>query len=279
MSNSIKYFILSSVLHFGFFYLLFLSGNIESHLYMPFNDKEDSSYLLKGGESEIKQFLQIEAQAVSQSELDNQIALLKSAKQEQVKARELERAEHEKSLHKLKQERESLLAKKDNIASQIDKLENEKTKQSQELVNLTNEVDLMAQENDKQRQEQNKLKRQQSFAQSVLKESLYSDGSILRSYRQNLGAHIGSHWKKNQLSTLSEASKCVLEISMLPTRRIENITIKESSGNDFFDSNAIAAVKRAEPFPEMNKLAQDKLPKTILVVFNQDSCDIVESRG
>ena len=274
----IKYFTLSSILHLLLFSFLFFSWGSSTHLFAPFSD-EDNSYLLKAGDSDIQNFVQTEAQSISRLELDKEIAFIQEAKQEQVRARELELAEHKKTIKQLKKNKESLIVQQNGITDEIDKLEQHKLKQSKELASLAQEVDMMVEENQRQRQEQNHLKRQQSFAQSVLKESLHSDGSVLRAYRQSLGAHIGSYWKKNKLSMLSENSQCVLEITMLPTRRIENIAIKESSGNDFFDNNAIAAVRRAEPFPDISKIARDKLPKKILVVFNQDSCDIKESRG
>ena len=48
--------------------------------------------------------------------------------------------------------------------------------------------------------------------------------------------------------------EALLQIQLVPTGAVINVNVIESSGNDAFDRSAVAAVKRAERFPELAEM-------------------------
>lgn len=266
--------LLAHVLFAGmmYFYAYQYSGHI-----LPFSENADISGAYKSEASPVKDFLRTQAQTISQSALNKEIAAIKQAQIDQREAKVKAEKAHQKKLAQLANEQKKLLTHNDKAKKELSDLENHKKTKKKQLKELNQEVAKVTKLNEEQKLEQKKLKREQSFAQNVLKESLYSDGSILRTYRENLGAHISSYWKKSQLSSAHQEAECILEIVLLPTRRIGTVKVKTTSGNAVFDNNAIAAVRRAEPFPQIGQISQDKLPNKIMVVFKQDGCGVVDA--
>jgi len=67
--------------------------------------------------------------------------------------------------------------------------------------------------------------------------------------------------------------KVVLMIQLIPNGQVVDVSIASSSGNDSFDRSAVAAVKKAERFPELQQLPAhvfDEHFRRFKMVFNPE---------
>lgn len=70
-----------------------------------------------------------------------------------------------------------------------------------------------------------------------------------------IGKEIQKHWAKPHSARYGMA--VVLEVSLMPTGHLVNITIAESSGNQEFDKSVIQAAQHASPFKVLTKIKSE----------------------
>lgn len=227
---------------------------------------------------DIKFAIQTQAQTISQETLENEIASIRQARDQLNEQRRQEENAHRQKLSNLKNEQKHIQSKKSDLEGKIGELKRTHKEKTGKVKQLEKTYSDLTADVDKQKKEQKKIEREQSFAQSVLKESLYSDGTLLKRYRENLSAHLSSYWKNSpSVGEQTQIRSCTLEVSLLPTMRVASVSIQKSSGHALFDQSAQAAVRKAEPFPDIAGLSPDTLPKKIIVVFEQDSCGVIDA--
>lgn len=237
---------------------------------------------------EKKEFL-LSAQVLDKQELHQEIQKLQTQEQQKKELQKKSIEKHQKELQALEKKTQEKQFENQNLDHQHDLLIKKQQEIKKDLSNLNkahhvkrNELEHLEKnleeiENsiEKHQLEHEAQMRAQSFAQNVLKESLYSDGSLIKKYRQHLSAHLSSYWKANMIAAHDLSRECVVEVSLLPTRRIASLNITQSSGQKAFDQSALAALKKAEPFPEMSGLDQEKIPQKMRFVFQQKGCEVL----
>lgn len=110
---------------------------------------------------------------------------------------------------------------------------------------------------EERRQEQLREQREQeAFAealaqeQALLQEESYAIAA--QSYKSAISQRIQQNWSRPP--SARNEMQCTLLIRLVPTGRVINVDLVESSGNEVFDRSAIQAVKRAEQFPEIKDM-------------------------
>lgn len=224
---------------------------------------------------DFKRLQTTKAHSVSVRELKEEVGKIHKVQQHILETRQRERSEHEQQLLTLQQDKQKTLAVTEEAKKVLSSLTDRQKNAQKELQNLETEVSQMEMKHHEFEKKQKLRQREQSFSESVFKESLYSDGTVLQAYRESMSAHISAYWKKNQLTGLDSETACIIQMKLLPTARIESLHIEQSSGHLVFDTNALAALSRAEPFPQMKHLHADKVPKVIRVIFKQEGCGVI----
>lgn len=110
-----------------------------------------------------------------------------------------------------------------------------------------------------ERKKQEELRLQQEFEHALAKE----EGMLLeqeyaieaQSYASKFRQRVESNWARPP--SARTGMTCVLAIQLVPTGRIVNVTVVESSGNSAFDRSAIQAVKKVEVFPEVKEMSPE----------------------
>lgn len=108
-----------------------------------------------------------------------------------------------------------------------------------------------------ERKKQEELRLQQEFEQALEQEQgmlLEEEYAIeAQSYASRFRQRVESNWARPP--SARTGMTCVLAIQLVPTGRIVNVTVVESSGNSAFDRSAIQAVKKVEIFPEAKEMS------------------------
>lgn len=73
-----------------------------------------------------------------------------------------------------------------------------------------------------------------------------------QSYAAIIQQAVIAHW--NRPASARNDMEVLLDIQLIPNGTVISVTIAKSSGNDAFDRSAVAAVKKAERFPELAKM-------------------------
>ena len=280
--------ILLHILSIGIIYLL--SYDATGHLIFDLKDESQLALLSTDQKDKmIKKDLLLSASVLDKEQLDKEILKLydkeyqkkqwqkKAVEEHQKQIRILNEQKHQKLIeNKTLSEQQNLLkAQQENLKEDLSSLNKMHQVKKDEVATLEKTLDQLEQNKQKHHDEHLSQMRAQSFAQNVLKESLYSDGSLIKRYRQHLSAHLSSYWKANKIAAHEISKECIIEITLLPTRRIGSFEIQQSSGQKAFDQSALAALKKAEPFPELAGLDIEKIPKKMRFVFQQKGCEVL----
>lgn len=114
----------------------------------------------------------------------------------------------------------------------------------------------------KEKAEQEKQKKLQEERQKELDEALKEEEALLleeeyaieaQSYVALIADRIEQKWSRPP--SARKGMLCKLRLQLVPTGRVVNVNIIQSSGNDAFDRSAVQAVKRAESFPEIKEMS------------------------
>jgi len=78
------------------------------------------------------------------------------------------------------------------------------------------------------------------------------DEQYAQSFSAIIRQRIQNNWSRP--ASARKGMTCDLQIQLVPTGRVINVTVIKSSGNASFDRSAVQAVKRSEQFPELKQL-------------------------
>lgn len=104
-----------------------------------------------------------------------------------------------------------------------------------------------------QQAEQERLERQQQLDRALAEEAEFFEEQqaqeVAQSYVDVMAQRIENNWSRPP--SARTGMQCVLEIQLVPTGQVVNVTVVESSGNSAFDRSAEQAVKRIDRFEEI----------------------------
>ncbi len=92
---------------------------------------------------------------------------------------------------------------------------------------------------------------------------------LAQSYASKIASKIEQNW--NRPPSARKGMKCELLLSLVPTGKVVNVSIKKGSGNAAFDRSAELAAIKAEQFPElqgMDPLVFERYFRQLIIVFN-----------
>lgn len=101
--------------------------------------------------------------------------------------------------------------------------------------------------------ERERLERQQQLDRALAEEAEFFEEQqaqeVAQSYVDVMAQRIENNWSRPP--SARTGMQCVLEIQLVPTGQVVNVTVVESSGNSAFDRSAEQAVKRIDRFEEI----------------------------
>ncbi|TQV86317.1 cell envelope integrity protein TolA [Exilibacterium tricleocarpae] len=206
--------------------------------------------------------LKPQAKAAAQKPQVNKVDLVAKRKAQEQKRRAAEEKRRQEEARK--------------AAAAKAKRERERKEQAAELERQRQLEEQQKLEEQRQREEQ---RQQQQLAleaqmaseleqeQSLLLEEQYATEA--QSYVALIASRIEDNW--NPPPSARRGMKCKLTLQLVPTGRVVNVTVSESSGNSAFDRSALQAVKKVEQFPEVQKIPPalfEREFRTITLLFN-----------
>jgi len=175
----------------------------------------------------------------------------KVAKQREIDKR---RAKEKKlAQQKLESERKAQLLKDQQKAEKARKdLEEKKRKADEERVR-------------KQAEKAEQLRKEQALIMAK------EDKQAANSYLQLIQAQISQQW--NRPKSARRNMETLIELRLVPTGRIVGVEILESSGDPAFDLSVEQAVRKAEPFSELQRMEPrifEQYFRSVKIVFNPE---------
>ena len=197
-----------------------------------------------------------------------------AAKKPQAKKVDLvaKRREQERRRQEAEKQRRQEEARKAAAAAKKEKERKEKERREKEA-----ELERQRQLEEQRRREEATRQRQLAMEAQIASE-LEAEQSLLleeqyateaQSYVALIAARIEDNW--NPPPSARRGMKCKLTLQLVPTGRVVNVTISESSGNSAFDRSAVQAVKKVERFPEVQQIPPplfEREFRTITLLFN-----------
>ncbi len=181
----------------------------------------------------------------------------KRREQERLKA-----AAKKKRLAKEKAERERLR----KLAEKKKREEDAKQKKAKQLAEQKRQQQL-------ERERQQRLAQEAAFAQAMAEEENWmaeqEQAASAQSYVALMAQRIEQNWSRPP--SARRGMKCELQIQLVPTGEVINVTIVKSSGNSAFDRSAEQAVKRVGRFEELQQMPSDLFEqyfRQLTLVFN-----------
>lgn len=112
-------------------------------------------------------------------------------------------------------------------------------------------------EADRKRQEQEiQQRREQELSDMMAQEDALlqseEDAELANSYSDVIYSKVYQNW--SYPPSTRKGMRCEVSVTIVPTGRVVNVTLKKSSGNAAFDRSAEQAVRKAEQFPELKDL-------------------------
>lgn len=214
---------------------------------------------------QLKQQAKVQVQADTSAAAAAQKERVEEQRRRQEKKRQEQQRQEQQKKEQVKAEQEKqhqqqALAKKkaDQARLQQEKAQQEKAQQEK-----------VQQEKRKQEQlKQAKIQQEQqaALAQKAREEALLNsfqneqqaqhnrviNEQQAQSYAAIIQQAVIAHW--NRPASARNDMEVLLDIQLIPNGTVISVTIAKSSGNDAFDRSAVAAVKKAERFPELAKM-------------------------
>lgn len=160
-------------------------------------------------------------------------------KQQQEKAREQERQKQARL--KAEQEKQQKLAREKQEKARLEKERAEQQQRERER-----QAQLRREEEQRKAREEALL---QSFAEQQAELQSAQDEVRANSYISVIQQAVIANWSRP--ASARNDMQAVLEIQLVPTGAVVDVKVIQGSGNDAFDRSAVAAVKKAERFPEL----------------------------
>ncbi len=172
------------------------------------------------------------------------------------KRQEQEKQEQQRQ-QQAEQKKQQEIKRKEDEAKKV-KAEAERKKKEQET-KAKEAADKKARteaEKKKQQEQQRKQNEQQAFEQALAQEEMRlqeeSFAVTAQSYMSVISQRIEQNWSRPP--SARNGMQCELRIQLVPTGRVVNVDVTQSSGNALFDLSAVQAVKKAEQFPEIKDM-------------------------
>lgn len=134
--------------------------------------------------------------------------------------------------------------------NQADKKKAEADRVKKEQLKAQEAADRLRQEQLRQQQEQEALDKAWAEDQAKLLEASYAETA--QSYIGAIHDRIASNWSRPP--SARNGMSCELQLKLVPTGRIINVDITQSSGNALFDRSAIQAVKKIDQIAEIKNM-------------------------
>jgi colicin import membrane protein len=201
-------------------------------------------------------------------------------KQEEQKAISLaKKKEEEKKAEAEKKKQEDLkkaeLEKKKQEEEKKKKAEDEKKKKEQEAKKKAEEQKKREAEARRKKEAQRKAELARQLSDEMADDEQYldaqADQEAAMSYENLIQQVVEQNWSRPP--SARNGMKVVLVIQLIPNGQVVDVSIASSSGNDAFDRSAVAAVKKAERFPELQQLPArvfDEHFRRFKMVFNPE---------
>lgn len=206
-------------------------------------------------------------QAEAEAEAERQRVIDMRERQRQQEAQEAERRRQQEA------DRQRQAREREQQQAQREREERERAQREQ--------AERERQEAERQRREQQEeAERQAAERQRRFDEALADEGEFLQaqqseiaaqSYTDVISARIENNWSRPPSARLG--MQVVLEIQLVPTGRVVDVSIVESSGNAAFDRSAEQAVRRIEQFEEVRDMPSEVFERhfrRLRLVFNPE---------
>ncbi|WP_341939558.1 energy transducer TonB [Marinimicrobium sp. C2-29] len=130
-------------------------------------------------------------------------------------------------------------------------------------------------EQQRQQAERERQERQERLERALAEEEEFFQAQqserVAQSYVDVMAERIENQWSRPP--SARTGMRCVLEIQLVPTGQVVNVTVVESSGNAAFDRSAEQAVKRVDRFEEVQDMPSQVFERhfrQLRLVFNPE---------
>lgn len=193
----------------------------------------------------------VQAKVVEYTPKSQRQAEQQAAQQKVIDMRQRQQERERQEAERRRQQEEARRAQVQREREQQAKAERER----QEAERLRREREAAEQRRREQEQqaEREQQQRQQQLDQALADEAEFFEEQqsqeIAQSYVDVIAQRIENSWSRPPSARMG--MQCVLEIQLVPTGQVVNVTVIESSGNSAFDRSAEQAVKRIDRFEEV----------------------------
>lgn len=132
-----------------------------------------------------------------------------------------------------------------------------------------------AEQRQREAQERERRERQERLERALAEEEEFFQAQqaeeVAQSYVDVMAERIENNWSRPP--SARTGMRCVLEIQLVPTGQVVNVTVVESSGNAAFDRSAEQAVKRVDRFEEVRDMPSavfERHFRQLRLVFNPE---------
>ncbi|MGD8174523.1 cell envelope integrity protein TolA [Marinimicrobium sp. ARAG 43.8] len=193
----------------------------------------------------------VELTSQSQRQAEQQAAQQKiiDMRQRQLE-RERQEAERQRQQEQARQQAQREREQREQAERERQRQEAERKRREQEA------AEQRRREQEAERQRQAQQERQQQLDQALAEEAEFFEAQqaekVAQSYVDVISQRIENNWSRPP--SARSGMQCVLEIQLVPTGQVVNVTVVESSGNSAFDRSAEQAVKRIDRFEEVQDM-------------------------
>ena len=216
--------------------------------------------------TQLSDSLVLDAVDVSAEEVYQQIANIQAQEEAYYLAQEQRKKNYQDSIQALqlskdKEEDElrKLQSKNQRVKKEIQSLERQLNQDKKSSIRL--QEDLL----DKKR-ELARLEKIQEISDEIRQEKIKTDQTYLESYRKKISSYLSKNWNI-PVAEDKDLLTCRLDVTLLPTGDVVNVTVTQSSGDFYFDQCAIAAVNKSSPLPILDDLEPRLRPRLLHLTF------------
>lgn len=178
-----------------------------------------------------------------------------AARQAEAERQERERQEAAARQRREEEQRQAALREREEL-ERLRELERE-AQLRREQENRENELRQQrereeAERAERQRREEANRRQQQSAAEAAAAEAARNEFELVQSATGLIQQIVQENWSRPP--SARNGMRAILQIRMLPTGELVDVTITQSSGDPAFDRSAETAVYRAAPFSELQSL-------------------------
>lgn len=171
------------------------------------------------------------------------------------KSREI--AEQKKRQAELKRQQEQKLLEQKRLAEKkaaeererLSRIKAEEERQRQQELEKQRQEELRKQREAEQARQAREEALMRQLAEQQAREQAANDEATANSYISIIQQAVIANWSRP--ASARNDMEAVLEIQLVPTGAVVNVTVVKSSGNQAFDRSAVTAVEKAERFPEL----------------------------